>query len=164
MTAHIRIARAEDLAAIRDLLVATWHDTYDALLGPLRVEEITSRWHSIEALGKGIGRDGRAFLVAEVKGEIAATSLAVGEDGGRLTIARLYVHPRHQGRGLGRRLLKASLDAFPAVRTVRLEVEPGNMRAIAFYERAGFREQRRTGGAGNDEKLPDIRYAWERHR
>ena len=35
-----------------------------------------------------------------------------------------------------------------------------NGRAIAFYERAGFVELRRTDGSGNEEGVPDVQMRW----
>ena len=37
----VRTASARDLPAIRALLVATWHDTYDGIYGVERVTAIT---------------------------------------------------------------------------------------------------------------------------
>lgn len=37
----IRRAGPNDAEATRHVLVATWHDTYDLLLGPAKVTEIT---------------------------------------------------------------------------------------------------------------------------
>jgi ribosomal protein S18 acetylase RimI-like enzyme len=65
---------------------------------------------------------------------------------GRLDLGQLYVLPRAQGRGIGTRLLGRLLGAFPQATSVRLEVEPRNTRAIAFYRRAGFE----LVGAGSD--------------
>ena len=52
----LRPAAADDLPAVRALLVETWHDTYDALLGAQRVTEITTDWHSIKNLRRQLGQ------------------------------------------------------------------------------------------------------------
>jgi hypothetical protein len=49
-TIAIREASETDLPAVRALLVETWHDTYDALIGVQRVTEITNSWHSFGTL------------------------------------------------------------------------------------------------------------------
>ena len=66
----IRPATPDDLPAVRALLVETWHDTYDALLGAERVTEITNSWHSIENLGRQLDVPDTSFLVAEEDGAI----------------------------------------------------------------------------------------------
>ncbi|MFX0542165.1 GNAT family N-acetyltransferase [Roseovarius sp. S4756] len=73
----------------------------------------------------------------------------------------LYVHPRAQGRGLGRALLD---DAKRAAPKLELWVAEANETARAFYTAQGFAETRRSDGAGNDERLPDIQMLWQSER
>jgi ribosomal protein S18 acetylase RimI-like enzyme len=139
----IRPARTEDLPEIRDVLVRTWHATYDEWLGVGKVTEMTGRWHSLEALGRQLDEvlsqpERRAFLVAELNGDIIATAsghLAIDE---QVEVNRIYILPEYQRGGLGRRLLHKTLAAFPDARRARLEVEPRNAQALAFYRRQGF--------------------------
>ena len=57
MSSSGRRAR-EDLTSVRDLLVETWHDTYDAIYGVERVTEITNEWHALERLARELERRG----------------------------------------------------------------------------------------------------------
>jgi chorismate mutase/GNAT superfamily N-acetyltransferase len=70
----------------------------------------------------------------------------------------LYVHPDHQGAGVGATLLdltKALMqDGFA------LWVFVSNIPARRFYERRGLFELLRTDGAANEEQAPDIQMAW----
>ena len=43
----VRSASERDLAAVRALLVETWHATYDPIYGAERVTAITDDWHSM---------------------------------------------------------------------------------------------------------------------
>jgi GNAT superfamily N-acetyltransferase/chorismate mutase len=70
----------------------------------------------------------------------------------------LYVHPDHQGAGVGTAL-------FETVSTLRpqgfcLWVFESNGPARAFYRRLGCLELERTDGSANEEHAPDIRVAW----
>lgn len=70
----------------------------------------------------------------------------------------LYVHPDHQGSGVGTAL-------FELVTTLRpqgfcLWVFESNEPARAFYRRRGCLELERTDGSANEERAPDIRVAW----
>jgi ribosomal protein S18 acetylase RimI-like enzyme len=59
-------------------------------------------------------------------------------------IWKLYVHPHHQGRGIGSSLLRALIEAVPAARgRVAIEYIEGNDRAAAVYGRHGSVEVRR---------------------
>jgi ribosomal protein S18 acetylase RimI-like enzyme len=53
----------------------------------------------------------------------------------------LFVHPRHAGRGVGRRLLDAAHDVLRAAgcREAFLYTHEENQRALAVYEAAGYR-------------------------
>jgi len=70
-------------------------------------------------------------------------------------IEHLYIHPEHQGRGLGGGLLDVAL-ADGSERNLWTFQE--NRRARAFYERRGFTAVEFTDGEGNEEKTPDVRY------
>jgi putative acetyltransferase len=63
---------------------------------------------------------------------------------GELTIA---VHPAQHGRGIGRALMRALLqrviEARPDILRVELVARESNRRAIALYERLGFRKEGR---------------------
>jgi ribosomal protein S18 acetylase RimI-like enzyme len=135
----IRPVTPADLAAVRDVLVATWHATYDTILGTEQVDAIIAAWHSMEALERQRLAPGSSFLVAEVSGRVVATAFARPGADDHIVLSQLYVIPDAQGRGIGRQLLETCLAAFPHATAVQLEVEPRNARAINFYERVGFR-------------------------
>ncbi len=83
----------------------------------------------------------------------------IARDGAR--VHALYVHPRAQGRGLGRALLN---DAKRDAPKLELWVAEANEKARAFYAAEGFAEAARGIGAGNDEALPDIHMLWHNGR
>ena len=70
----------------------------------------------------------------------------------------LFVDPVAQSRGVGSALIEHAKARSPSGLT--LWVFESNRRAQAFYERHGFVVVDRTDGADNEEKAPDIRYAW----
>ena len=70
----------------------------------------------------------------------------------------LFVDPMAQSRGVGSALIQHAKTCRP--NGLALWVFESNRRAQAFYERHGFVIVDRTDGAGNEEKAPDIRYAW----
>ena len=67
----------------------------------------------------------------------------------------LYVHPDHQGRGIGPALLEIALaDGHEK----RLWTFQQNHRARKFYEDRGFQIETLTDGQGTEEKTPDVLY------
>lgn len=72
-------------------------------------------------------------------------------------IGQLYLMPSARGQSTGTALLnkmKARTDLL------KLWCFQANTGARRFYERNGFVAARFTDGAGNEERLPDIRYVW----
>jgi ribosomal protein S18 acetylase RimI-like enzyme len=75
--------------------------------------------------------------------------LAVEYRPAEIHLARIEIHPDHQGRGIGSQLIRALLDeARRQDRPVVLDVLAVNRRAHALYRRLGFRDLCRHG-AGN---------------
>ena len=74
-------------------------------------------------------------------------------------IAGFYICDSHRSRGVGKTLLDAMKVDEPRL---ALWTFQANTRAIAFYTREGFAEVARTDGAGNEERLPDVRMIWRR--
>jgi ribosomal protein S18 acetylase RimI-like enzyme len=150
MTITTRPATLADVPAIRDVLVTTWHATYDRIDGPEAVTRITDVWHAVEVLHRQVDQPGSCFLLAETNtGQVVATSLAVLlPDDTTIALSRLYILPTYQRGGLGTRLLRETLTAFGA-KLVTLEVAPENTQAIAFYVRHGFTRVADTQNCGN---------------
>ena len=82
------------------------------------------------------------MVVAEADGQIVGVGQR-GRRGADHVVYKLYVHPRHRGRGLGPQLLDALTRQLPA-NADRLYIEHfvANERAGAFYEREGFTVER----------------------
>jgi GNAT superfamily N-acetyltransferase len=152
----IRDVAERDIPAVREVLVTTWHATYDSIFGPGKVAEVVASWHSVPRLTAQLGQEGAPFLLAERQGRAVATSLASTGEDGAVCLNRLYVLPGEQGSGVGRRLLDATLARFPGAERVWLEVEPRNAGAIAFYERQGFRSEAPQSSCGGRDDLSSI--------
>ena len=70
----------------------------------------------------------------------------------------LYVHPDHQGHGVGTALFELVASTRPD--GFCLWVFESNAPARAFYARHGCLELERTDGSANEEGAPDVRVAW----
>lgn len=76
-------------------------------------------------------------------------------------VVALYVASGLRGQGVGAALLGRAKRGRTRLTLWAYQFNTG---ARAFYERHGFHEVARSGGAGNDAQLPDIRYEWEKTR
>ena len=91
--------------------------------------------------------------VAEVDDEVVAYG-SVGNG----YLNHLYVHPQHQGRGIGSALLnQAKAQAWEGLKLWTFEPNQG---AIRFYEAHGFVTCKTTDGRDNEESVPDRLMAW----
>lgn len=153
----VRTAGERDLAAVRDLLVETWHATYDSLYGAERVKEITDEWHSAASLKARLARPNSEFLVADDGKRIGGMAFAAAaSDPAVILLHQLYVRPDCQRRGIGKLLLDEIEESFPEARILRLEVEEANGPAVAFYRVNGFRPAGNTSDCGGASGLPAL--------
>ena len=74
-------------------------------------------------------------------------------------ITQLYLDPDQRRSGVGSMLVA---DAKTRNESLTLWCFAQNTPARAFYERQGFAVIETTDGEGNEAKLPDIKYRWER--
>jgi GNAT superfamily N-acetyltransferase len=94
--------------------------------------------------------------------------VACGADGSLLAmmsldgdrVGHLYVEPAHTGRGVGTELIELAKRERPG--GLSLWAFQSNRGARRFYERHGFAAVRLTDGAANEERAPDVLYAWGR--
>lgn len=155
----VRTASERDLEKVRALLVETWHATYDTFYGVDKVNELTGRWHSLPALKARLERKDAEFLVADDGRNIGGMGYAAMSDKLKKTVLlhQLYVLPKLQRQGIGRDIFAELETCFPDAERMRVEVEPQNLHALAFYHAHGFSEVDRTSDCGDDQSgLPAL--------
>ncbi len=80
--------------------------------------------------------DGYPYLAARVEGALVGYA-GLGPAGAEAEVHTIAVDPAHQGRGIGRALLRALL-VLAGSATVFLEVRTDNEPAMALYRSEGF--------------------------
>jgi len=93
--------------------------------------------------------------VAEDEVGIVAFLARRGEE-----VRLLYTRPDRIGMGAGTQLIDAAKASGIGAR--ELWCFQSNERARRFYEARGFHAIRFTDGGDNEERMPDVRYRWER--
>lgn len=148
---HIRAATVEDAAAVANVHVASWRESYSGLLpadilGNLSIERRQRWWEQILADEAA----GEQLLVCEVDEEIVGFCSygATRDDDANKTVGEiyaLYVRSAHWDKGYGYALIKEALIQLKAAgfHSVTLWVLDGNGRAERFYEQVGFRGERK---------------------
>ncbi len=158
----IRPAEASDADLIAAVYVPSWRATYQDLLPP---EALATVEQSGWAARFSSQRDpGRTTLVA-FRGRRTVGMVSFGpdrEDPAYGEIYAIYVLPRNQGKGVGRKLLDAALARLGS-RDVRIWCAAAKTRARTGYTRHGFVAD---GGVGTYDvaghSLPTVRYALRR--
>jgi len=108
-----------------------------------------------EIIGFCGGMIDRGWVTVAVRAERVIGFLARDEE----EICALFVLRTAQNAGVGQGLLENAMECRDQL---WLRVFQANTGAQKFYARAGFKEDGRGDGTGNDEGLPDIRYVWQR--
>lgn len=136
----VRRASPVDAEALGHLHLDVWDDAYTGLMPQQllddrreKVAERIDRWREI--LGSG---EGTTLVAAGPDGLVGFASSGVGRDNDvdiELELWALYVRAAHWGSGVGYALMQEAIGDHAAY----VWVLAGNERAIAFYERQGFR-------------------------
>jgi len=131
-SSHFRQAKLDDIPAMSAIRLAVRENV---LSHPARITPQMYRDY-LALLGRG--------WVAELDGEIAGFSYAAQTDA---SIWALFVAPEHEGKGLGRALLRLATDWLFAQghQCVRLSTGAGT-RAERFYVAQGWRREKQQGG------------------
>lgn len=138
----VRTAGEGDLEKVRALLVESFHATYDDLHGKTKVDELIAHLFTPAALKARLARKDAEFLVADDGRKIGGLGYAAMSQALTKTVMLhlLYVSPTLQRQGIGRDIFAELETCFPDAEIMRLEVEPQNAAAIAFYQAHGFTE------------------------
>ena len=123
---------------IREMTLADYEKVY-ALWMSSRNMGFNDKDDSREGIARFLKRNPGCSFVAEDAGALLGVILT-GHDGRRGYVYHLCVHEDWRGRGIGSRLVSASLDALRAegISKVALLVFKRNAAGSAFWERQGF--------------------------
>jgi pimeloyl-ACP methyl ester carboxylesterase/GNAT superfamily N-acetyltransferase len=144
----IRRAGPEDADVIGDVWLASWRATFE--FPPAHPDADVRRWLAEELLPKS-----EVWVAVDP------------DDGGRVVgfialstsmVEQLYVAPDWIGRGVGERLITLAKGRRPD--GLDLYCFQVNAFARRFYEHRGFVPIAFGDGSNNEERQPDIRYAW----
>ncbi len=144
----IRRARLEDDAAVARELAQYLSFIGDAF-EPEGLDHDIAHWQ--EEYGGG---QGALLLVEDPAGEVVGTAAVRFLAPGVGELKRMWLRPTCQGRGLGRRLMDASLEEARRLgcRSLRLDTESKLEAAVHLYRAYGFVEIPRY----NDNRRADI--------
>jgi ribosomal protein S18 acetylase RimI-like enzyme len=166
-TLTIRPMRADDVALVASLHVASWRTAYrDILSDDYLAHHAAAERHRHWAVRLAAARSAEAGRIAYVDRQpVAFLYLIADQDPARGTLLdNLHVGPDARGAGLGRRLLAEAAEVIAAHRWptgLHLWVFEANAGARRFYERHGaIQIDRILYDAADGGRHPAVCYAW----
>jgi ribosomal protein S18 acetylase RimI-like enzyme len=112
-----KLAYRSEAEIIDDFAIPPLHQTLDETLSEFEQQVVLKVEH-----------EGR--VIASVRSYLEAGTCYIG---------KLIVHPDHQDRGLGTRLLRAAEDRFPAANRYELFTGQRSEKNLHIYRKAGYR-------------------------
>jgi ribosomal protein S18 acetylase RimI-like enzyme len=138
----ITIADAADIPAIQRLADETWRRHYAGILSDAQIDYMLATGYSAAALEKFFVLPDAGLALARINARaVGFAAWYPLHEVREMKLDKLYVLPEHQHAGIGRALIehvvaRARVSHLPAV---TLNVNRGNVKAVAAYERCGFR-------------------------
>ena len=142
----LRRAQPEDAEAIADVYLSSFAATYD--FPRAHSDDDVRRW-----VAEVLPRTREVWVATAAHGSIVAM-MALTAD----MVDQLYVAPGWTGQGIGSRLIGLAKERRP--QGLDLYTFQVNAGARRFYERHGFAAVAFGDGSENEERQPDVRYAW----
>ncbi len=145
---EIRLMQPEEAAAVSDLVIETLRTTNAKDYSLEYLEGIVQRKQPADILAEA---EHFHFYVAVEDRRIVGCG-AIGPYWGSPTessLFTLFVHPAHQGKGIGRQLIQALEQDAYGLRAQRIEV-PASITATPFYLKCGY--QYKPGHTEPDEE------------
>lgn len=133
------VVTAQDRAELNRVHWQTWHETYAGILEDGYLQRITPDAVAEINARRGTENTLLARLDGQVIGYGSFGECDTAEYGACGEVYALYVLRSHQGMGVGARLMQALLAGLAPWANVILWVHRDNAKAIARYDRYGFR-------------------------
>ena len=131
---------AADVDAVSALARSVWQATYPALIPQAQIDAMLADRYAPQRIRAQLDDPRQGWWVAKQDHALAGFAHAILDESD-CKLDKLYVHPNRQRRGIGAALEKTVEDwaRRQQVRRLWLQVNRGNTRAIAAYEKYGFR-------------------------
>ncbi|MBC2593610.1 GNAT family N-acetyltransferase [Ruficoccus amylovorans] len=133
----IRRLRMEELPRVEELARRIWPECFGGLLSSEQIAAMLDAIYAREVLERDGREKGHCFWLAQVDGADSGF-VAAYREAETLWIRKLYVLERCRGLGIGKKLIAAARAHFCEVRSLALNVNVANEKAIAFYRSQGF--------------------------
>ncbi len=136
---------AYDIEEIAEIAKETWTATYVSIIGQEQVDYMLEKYQSTEAINKSIVSGDLIYYILEESDEVRGY-FALGFQEDAIFISKIYVSPRFQHQGAGKKMFNFIVDFAKehGKPYLRLTVNKNNVNAIAAYNKYGFETEDST--------------------
>jgi ribosomal protein S18 acetylase RimI-like enzyme len=133
-----------DLKKVREIAYKTWPDTFGQIMPAEQINYMLGLIYHEDSLRKQIVEKNHNFLLVENDNQslgFASYEISYNSQP-QLMIHKIYLLPATQGMGIGTKLLNllSEIALQNSNFRLRLKVYVANRKAIAFYEKYGFKK------------------------
>lgn len=140
---NIRPLAKEKLHIVQSIAHRTWPSTFAEILSPEQIQYMLNWMYSLDMLESQFDK-GHTFLLIEGNGiELGFAGFELNySDGPKAKLHKIYLLPEAQGKGAGKALILevANRARNAGQKSLLLNVNKYNQKAIVFYNRIGFEE------------------------
>lgn len=149
-------ATAADSQTIHDIAQHVWAVHYvPAIITQEQMDYMMQWMYSADSLAKQMA-DGAQFFMLEYDGNTVGY-MSISNDAGNLFLNKFYIDTEYQRLHLGSQALDLALAVFGGAKTMRLQVNRRNFKAINFYFKNGFSiEKAEDFDIGNNYLMEDF--------
>jgi ribosomal protein S18 acetylase RimI-like enzyme len=144
----IEIRRTYDADSVADLAGKIWNECYPSIITQEQIGYMVEKFQSAPAIENDMEGGLEYYLISD-HGECAGYLAVLAEEDG-VFLSKLYILDRFRGTGAADAAMLFLLKYSEGKKRIRLTVNKGNRRAIAFYEKKGFaaagRQKKDIGG------------------
>ena len=138
----IETARPGEAPLVSALAEEIWNRHYPGIISQAQIDFMLDQRYAPVPLAKRLEQPGTRLLIARLGGQpVGFALLAPANDTpDEMMLHAIYLHPDHHGKGHGRRFMEHVVEYARQqhCRTIVLNVNRRNIKAINFYFRAGF--------------------------
>lgn len=150
----------KDMMGVQQVFYKTWLATYPNKEAGITKEDIEYKFEgrfTDEVLAKRWDRmqntPDRHILLAK-DGDTVAGVIVITNHSNKNQLQAIYILPEYQGRGIGKMLWQSAQQFIDTTKPTTVECATYNTKAIAFYEKLGFKD---TGRRWQDDETVRMR-------
>ena len=132
----------KDFSVLANVAKRVWHYAFDNLIGANQTDYMIEKFQSVSAFERQTSGEYYSYYFVLLNGErVGYTAIVNRPNEDRLFLSKLYLLPETHGKGIAVKTLDFVQGKAKELgkSAVYLTVNKGNARAIAVYEKFGFK-------------------------